>query len=147
MSAEKYNTNLAAEYHVLSVLHRLGAEANLTLGNKKAVDIVVVRDAGDAATVDVKGLAGKTSWPVDNLKAGKPNHFVAFVSFLDRIRDLTVLPEVYVMPSQRVAEFTYISPGTAKRKVVELRVLRKHEKAKQFRDAWYLILDSAAPIA
>jgi hypothetical protein len=30
MSEEKYNTNLAAEYYVLSVLHRLGAEANLT---------------------------------------------------------------------------------------------------------------------
>ena len=61
MSTEKYNTNLAAEYYVLSVLHRLGADANLTLGNKKSVDVVVVRDAGDAATVDVKGLAGTTS--------------------------------------------------------------------------------------
>ncbi len=56
-----YNTNLAAEFYVLSVLHRLGAEANLTLGNKKAVDIVVVRGAGDTVTIDVEGLAGKTS--------------------------------------------------------------------------------------
>ena len=39
-----YNTNLAAEFHVLSMLHRLGADATLTLGNKKGVDIVVVRD-------------------------------------------------------------------------------------------------------
>ena len=54
-----YNTNLASEFYVLSVLHRLGAEANLTLGNKKAVDIVIVHAAGDAVTVDVKGLAGK----------------------------------------------------------------------------------------
>jgi hypothetical protein len=37
----KYNTNLAAEFYVLSILHRLGAEAALTLGNKKAVDINV----------------------------------------------------------------------------------------------------------
>ena len=99
MSAEKYNTNLAAEYYVLSVLHRLGAEANLTLGNKKSVDIVVVRDAGDAVTIDVKGLAGTTSWPVDNVKAGKSNHFLVFVCFLGRISDLSILPEVYVMPS------------------------------------------------
>jgi hypothetical protein len=142
MSTQKYNTNLAAEYYVLSVLHRLGAEANLTLGNRKSVDVVVVRDAGDAATVDVKGLAGRTSWPVDNLKAGKPNHFIAFVCFLDRIRDLTVVPEVYVMPSDSVADYTYTSPGEAKRKVVELRVLRK-ENAKQFRDAWHLIPNPA----
>jgi hypothetical protein len=67
MSAEKYNTHLASEFYVLSVLHRLGAEANLTLGNKKAVDIVVVRDAGLAITLDVKGLAGTTCWPVDNV--------------------------------------------------------------------------------
>jgi hypothetical protein len=139
MSTEKYNTNLAAEYYVLSVLHRLGAEANLTLGNKKSVDIVVVRDAGDAATVDVKGLAGRTSWPVDNLKVGRPNHSIVFVSFLDKIKDLTVVPEVYVVPSKKVANFTYTSPGEAKRKVVERRWLRK-EKGKQFRDAWHLIL-------
>jgi hypothetical protein len=140
MSAEKYNTNLAAEYYALSALHRLGAEANLTLGNKKSVDIVVVRGAGDAATVDVKGLAGKTSWPVDNVKAGKANHFLVFICFLGKIDDLSVLPEVYVMPSERLPEFMYTSPGEAKRKVVELRVLRKREEAKAFRDGWGLIL-------
>jgi hypothetical protein len=62
-----YNTNLAAEFYVLSMMHRLGAEANLTLGNKKSVDIASVRGAGDVITIDVKGLAGSTAWPVDNL--------------------------------------------------------------------------------
>jgi len=143
MSTEKYNTNLAAEYYVLSALHRLGAEANLTLGNKKSVDIVVVRDAGDAATVDVKGLAGVTSWPVDNLKEGKANHFIVFVCFLKRIHDLTVVPEVYVVPSEGVPQFTYTSPGEAKRKVVELRRMRK--EAKQYQNGWHLILKSAGP--
>ena len=52
----KYETNLASEFYVLSTLHRLGADASLTLGNKKSVDIVVVRKAGDAVTVDVKGV-------------------------------------------------------------------------------------------
>ena len=52
-----YNTNLAAEFYVLSMLHRLGFDASLTLGNKKAVDIVVVRDSGNVVTIDVKGLA------------------------------------------------------------------------------------------
>ena len=35
-----YNTNLASEFYVLSMLHRLGSDASLTLGNKKSVDIV-----------------------------------------------------------------------------------------------------------
>jgi len=33
---KKYNTNLAAEFHVLSILHRLGLEATLTLGKKNS---------------------------------------------------------------------------------------------------------------
>jgi len=61
MSEAKYNTNLAAEFHVLLALHRLGADATLTVGNKKSVDIAVVQATGRSLTVDVKGLAGKTS--------------------------------------------------------------------------------------
>jgi hypothetical protein len=48
-----YDTNLAAEFYVLSALHRLGLSATLTLGNKKSVDIVIARDAGDALTLDL----------------------------------------------------------------------------------------------
>ncbi len=55
MSNVGYNTNLAAEFHVLSVLHRLGVDATLTLGNKKSVDIAVIKGAGRSITVDVKG--------------------------------------------------------------------------------------------
>jgi hypothetical protein len=47
-----YNTNLAAEFYVLSMLHRLGADAALTLGNKKAVDIIVVKANGYHAEIE-----------------------------------------------------------------------------------------------
>jgi hypothetical protein len=47
----RYHTNLAAEFYVLSCLHRLGLDAHLTLGNRKGVDIVVLRDTGEAVTV------------------------------------------------------------------------------------------------
>jgi hypothetical protein len=131
-----YNTNLAAEFHVLSVLHRLGADANLTLGNKKSVDIAVIRGAGDAITVDVKGLAGKTGWPVDNVKAGTPAHFIVFVCFLDRISDPSTCPEVYVVPSTRLKRLTYFAPGG--RKVVQLSTMRL--RGKEYRDAWQQLL-------
>jgi hypothetical protein len=97
-----YDTNLAAEFYVLSVLHRLGISATLTLGNKKSVDIVITHDAGRATTVDVKGLAGKTSWPIDNLKAGKENHFIVFVTFMGKIDDPRASPLVYVVPSTEI---------------------------------------------
>lgn len=126
-----YNTNLAAEFYVLSVLHRLGVNANLTLGNKKSVDIAVIRDAGDALTIDVKGLAGKTCWPVDNFRERK-HHFLVLVCYLGKISDPSVLPEVYVVPSEAIPSLTYSAPGG--RKTVELSTMRK--KGPNYRDAW-----------
>ena len=133
-----YNTNLAAEFHVLSALHRLGLTANLTLGNKKSVDIVVVRDQGQAITIDVKGLSGKTSWPVDNIGEGKPNHFIVLVCYLGKISDPRIAPEVYVVPSKALASVTYFAPGG--RRVVQLSRMRKD--GSKYLDAWGLLTDS-----
>jgi hypothetical protein len=132
----KYNTNLASEFYVLSMLHRLGCDASLTLGNKKSVDIVVVRKAGDVITIDVKGLAGTTSWPVDNVKKKADDHFLAFVSFLGKIGDHSVSPEIYIVPSKRLARLVYHSPN-GKRHVLQLSRMRKD--GTEFRDAWHLL--------
>jgi hypothetical protein len=131
-----YNTNLAAEFYVLSMLHRLGADANLTLGNKKSVDIAVIRGKGSALTVDVKGLAGKTGWPIDNLGAGKPRHYIAFVCFQGRIQDPATAPLVWVLPSLKVASLAYHAPGGRKL----MRVSTLMAKGKKYRDAWHRIL-------
>lgn len=131
-----YNTNLASEFYVLSMLNRLGFDASLTLGNKKSVDIVVVRDSGGLATIDVKGLAGKTSWPVDNVKKITKDHFLVFVSFLGKILDHSVSPEVYIVPSKNLAPLVYHSPN-GKRQVLQLSRMRKD--GKEFRDAWDLL--------
>ena len=131
-----YNTNLAAEFHVLSVLHRLGMDATLTLGNKKSVDIVVMRDVDDLITIDVKGLAGTSSWPIDNLKEGKRKHFIVFVTFKGFIGNPAVCPEVYVVPSEEIASIAYSNPGGTR------RVLPLHRARKEwarFENAWDLI--------
>ena len=135
MSDKTYNTNLAAEFYVLSALHRLGADAVITLGNKKSVDLAVVRDAGDSVTVDVKGLAGKTSWPVDNVKDSKPGHYLVFVCFGGKIADISATPEVWVVPSNKLAPFVYTAPGG--RKVVQRSWLIRD--AGKYRDAWSLL--------
>lgn len=57
MGEKGHNTNLAAEFYVLSILYRLGINAHLTLGNKKSVDIVVEKE-DKVITIDVKGLKG-----------------------------------------------------------------------------------------
>jgi hypothetical protein len=135
MSDKSYNTNLASEFFVLSALHRLGLDAVLTLGNKKSVDLAVVRDAGDSVTVDVKGLAGKTGWPVDNVKQPKQEHFLVFVCYAGRITEINSPPEVWVLPSKKLAPFVYHAPGG--RKVVQRSRLIKD--AQKYRDAWQLI--------
>jgi hypothetical protein len=132
-----YNTNLAAEFHVLSVLHRLGLTANLTLGNKKSVDIVVVLDQGQAVTIDVKGLAGTTSWPVDKVGEGTPGHFIVLVGYAGKIADPRFAPEVYIVPSEELAEVTYVSPKG--RRVVQLGRMRR--TGTRYRDAWHLLIN------
>ena len=78
------STNLASEFLVLSILHRLGLNAVLTLANKKSVDIVVIKDAGNAITIDVKGAAGTTGFFVNNV-VSKSNHYIVFVSYLELV--------------------------------------------------------------
>ena len=102
----KYNTNLASEFYVLSMLHRLGADAALTLGNKKAVDILVMNEDKTITTVEVKGLAKAYDWPADNIHQFKDaRHFYAVVSFEGRITDPSFPPSVWIIPSRRLSNF------------------------------------------
>ena len=107
VKTEPYDTNLASEYYILSCLHRRGVTANLTLGNKKGVDIVVVRAAGDAVTVEVKGVARKYDWVANNLTSRAPDrHFVALVAFEGNIRDKKMPPpRVWILPFTAVKPF------------------------------------------
>jgi len=130
-----YNTNLAGEFYVLSMLYRLGADAMLTLGNKKSVDIAIVRSPSDAITVDVKALAGKTGWPVDNFRE-REGHFLALICFLGQIEKPTVAPEIYILPSTEVRNITYFAPGG--RKVIQLSRVRRD--GKKYLDAWTQLL-------
>ena len=132
-----YNTNLTAEFHVLSILHRLGLDANLTLGNKKSVDIAIVRDAGEACTIDLKGLAGKTGWPVDNIRV-KRGHFLVFVCFLGKIDDPKTVPELYVVPPEELERLTCKAP--AGRRLIQLSRMRRD--GANFPDSWNLLSKS-----
>jgi len=105
-----YDTNLAAEYYVMSCLHRLGMTASLTLGNKKGVDILVARDNGDAVTVEVKGVAKCYDWTLgktnrEDLKT-RGLHFFVLVTFNGKIADNEMpSPDVWVIPSSKLDPF------------------------------------------
>jgi hypothetical protein len=95
---------LSARFHVLSVLHRLGAEASLTNAQPDHIDITVVQAPGRALTIDVKTLIGTTKWLIQPFTARK-NHYVAFVLFSRRAAERPSLaPDVYVFPSTKLKE-------------------------------------------
>jgi hypothetical protein len=95
---------LAAKFYVLSVLHRLGAEANLTYAQPDDVDIAAVRKSGEALTIDVKTLTGTSQWAVENFSA-KKCHFVVFVCFATEWNAPQLLPDLYIWSSERLKAF------------------------------------------
>ena len=128
-----YNTNLAAEFYVLSVLHRKGISASLTLGNRKAIDIVV-ETPDRTITIDVKGMASRTNWPLDNFDSEmRLNHYVALASFNNKIADHTKLPTVYLVPAVDIPKFFYTNPkGT--RRTIQFSKMR--DNGSQYLEAW-----------
>jgi hypothetical protein len=142
MNDQRYNTGMAAEFYVLSMLRRLGVNALITLGNQKAVDILVEKD-GKTLTIDVKGLAGKDAFPVANYTA-KPDHYLVFVCFMGRITDPEALPTVFIVPSMDLVKerkelkdyegktLLYKAPGSRGKTVQYNRLT----KLPQYRDNW-----------
>lgn len=99
--ANSFNTGIAAEYFILSQLYRMGVEAYISQGNKKAIDIRIIRNDGSAASVDVKSVRGYTSFIVNNVKS-KENHFLCFVRYSGKFSEIDKFPEVYIISSQEV---------------------------------------------
>jgi hypothetical protein len=132
-----YDTNLASEFYVLSCLHRIGLTANLTLGNKKGVDIIVARKAGDAVTVEVKGTAMKYDWVVNNLSSANPDrHFIVLVSFEGHLEDTSIPPKVWVIPFPDIAPFMK-NYAKGRMNTVSRSLVNKH--GGRYENAWQLI--------
>jgi len=133
----RYDTNLAPEFYILSMLHRLGAEPSLTLANKKAVDIYVATSHDKFITIDVKGVAGAYDWPASNIKEiSRKDHFYVLVSYEGSIQDPTCTPSVWIIPSDKIA-------GFRKRYTTRTNISRALVKSngEDYKDAWHLIVD------
>jgi hypothetical protein len=99
-----YNTNLASEYLMMSLLCRAGKDAYLSLGNKKGVDIIVKTDNGAICIVEVKGVNKRNDWLIGN--SGKlpvePNLFYALICFNGNIEELTYSADFWIVPSEKL---------------------------------------------
>jgi hypothetical protein len=126
---------LASKFYVLSVLHRLGADATLTFSQADNVDITVVLESGNALTVDVKTLTGPREWLVGDFRA-RASHFVTFVRYPEAA-DPNVPPDVFIVSSEQLRRFVADHSGES----VSLEELDEHVHA---RDAWQRLAVSPA---
>ena len=96
-----FDTGIASEYLVLSMLYRLGVDAYMTLGNKKSVDIWIKNDDDFAIEIDVKSVREYDFISVGNVEA-KDNRYIVFVIYNKKFdfKDVPTLPEFYIVPSE-----------------------------------------------
>jgi hypothetical protein len=132
-----YDTAMASEFYVMSMLYRFGADASLSLGNKKAVDISVILAAGDAITIDVKGVSKRNDWPIRTSGVASPQrHFYALVCYNGKIHDPKTIPDVWIFPHNAILEL--VKPyKDGRMEVVSQLLVRKN--AGRYKDAWYLL--------
>ena len=85
----------------MSILYRLGVNAFISLGNKKSIDIIIKAKNGSSVSVDVKSVQGYSSIVVNNVKA-ETSHFIVVVVYKGKFADPTMLPDFYIIPSDKV---------------------------------------------
>jgi hypothetical protein len=124
-----YNTNLASEYLMMSLLCRAGKDAYLSLGNKKGVDIIVKTENGSICIVEVKGVNKRNDWLIGNL--GKipiePNLMYAFVCFNGTIEELTSTADFWLIPSEKLSSKTeYKIAGNRKTVYISNKYIREN---------------------
>jgi len=99
-----YHTGVAGEFYVLSCLHRLQINSYLTLGNQKAIDIIVWKEDGDVKTIDVKAI-DKNPFVIGlNTLKSKSNHYYVCVFFghdkkSKSYSNIKIPPRLFVVPS------------------------------------------------
>ncbi len=121
-----YDTGTASEFLVLSNLYRLGVNAFISLGNKKSIDLIVKANNGLSISVDVKSVRGYSSIVVNNVKAAA-NHFIVVVVYKNKFANPTILPDFYIIPSNKVV-------GLSKNYKGQLRLLKG--KIVSFKNNW-----------
>jgi hypothetical protein len=133
--AQAKHLDWAAKFFVVSVLHRMGVEATVTVSQSDDVDITVVQQSGRVLTVDVKTLNGSKNWIVSPFRASD-HHYLVFVWYPPNGKP-SVQPTAYVVASERLQRFLALKNSHS----LSLDVLKKELVAQ---DAWQELLTPAA---
>lgn len=135
-SSNSYNTNLASEYFIMSLMCRAGKEAYLSLGNKKGVDVIVKTKKGAICIVEVKGVNKRNDWLISN--AGKfdtsPELIYALVCYHGKIDVLNSTPDFWIIPSAQLAKVA-VHKVARNRKTVYVSNKRVRENYNEYKNS------------
>lgn len=132
--ANSFNTGIASEYLILSLLYRAGAEAYISIGNKKSIDIRVIKSDGTSISVDVKSVRDYSSLVVNNINISE-NHFIVFVIYKKKFDSLNLMPDIYILPSIKLLEPNMITIYKNEKRVI------KHSIEK-YKNEWSYIVEN-----
>ena len=132
--ANTFNTGMASEYLILSLLYRKGVEAYLSQGNKKSIDIRIIKSDGTSISVDVKSVRGYSSLVVNNVQAIE-NHYIVFVIYNGKFEQVYELPNFYIVPSKDLFDMELISLFKSEKRVMK-------NKLEDYKDKWEYIIEN-----
>ena len=123
----KANTGIASEFLVAGELARRGFNVTFTLGNTKAIDLIIERD-GKLIPVQVKGIQRTKSlcWNVSLKKLQNPQMMFVLVNLNS---DTLANPEYFILSTDEVRQYfkstasgrDYLDYGPAKKLLLEDR--------------------------
>ena len=101
MGVVGHATGMAGEFHAMELLHRLGHQPALTLGNAKTVDIFSESASKKIYKVSVKAIRGGGKWGIGNEDYSKSEHenLVFILFWYRKFEDLGEHPETWIVPA------------------------------------------------
>gem|GEM_PF-574087 len=90
-------TGMAGEFFVMEQLYRRGIEPALTVGNAKAIDILVSTEHG-LKEISVKAVRGGGKWGIGTEDYSKRNDLIFVCLHYKKFDNLKSSPIVYIIP-------------------------------------------------
>lgn len=131
----KNHTGISAEFFVAAELSRRGYNVTFTLGNTKAIDLIIERDT-QLVSIQVKGIKRTKSicW---NLKRAAIRASIIYV-FVNLHADTLLSPQYFVLTSEEVAK--HLKPTKSGRDYIDYNYLKKNG----FENGWEKIHEALA---
>lgn len=123
----KNHTGISAEFFVAAELSRRGYNVTFTLGNTKAIDLIIERDT-KLISIQVKGIKRTKSicW---NLKRTSVRAGIIYV-FVNLHADTLLSPQYFILTSEEVTK--HLKPTKSGRDYIDYNYMKKND----FENGW-----------